>query len=140
MISLLLWMLGVAQHSKGCLFYKEKLFTFSFLVEFNPSGNEICWKVQMSLCVHLLKLVVLFVGDVQIAILSHLKWQSKFSLHWRIWHFNGHFIHPLKAKVNTSMLSNGGRTNLLHRAYKAFTNYCALEHTTIPVRPLPSCQ
>ncbi len=65
---------------------------------------------------------------------------SKISLHWKIWDFNGHFVDPLRAKASTSMFSNGGRTNLLHSAYKAFTHCCAFEHTTILVRPLPSCQ
>jgi hypothetical protein len=114
LLSLLLWMLGVAQHWKGCLVYKRKLFTYCFLGEFNPSSNETCWKVRMSLCVHLLKPFVLFIGKVQILVLFHLRRQSKFSFHWRTWHFNGHFIHPLRAKASTSMLSNGGKTNLLH--------------------------
>jgi hypothetical protein len=65
---------------------------------------------------------------------------SKISLHWKIWDFNGHFVDPLRARASTSMFSNGGRTNLLHSAYKAFTHCCDFEHTIILVRPLPSCQ
>jgi hypothetical protein len=145
LLSQLLWMIGIAQHWKGCSFHKRKLPTscpnLVFLAKFNPLGNGTCWKLRMLLFVDLLKPYVLFVGGVKFWAPSTWNVEVNFP---STKGFNVSttmsYVHPFGIWVSTSTSFNGGGTSLPHWANNVFTHGYAFEHIATLVCPLPSYQ